>query len=204
MRTNVYVDAFNLYYRALRGTPYRWLNLAQLSDALLPRHSIHRIKYFTALVSARVDDPGQPQRQQIYLRALRTLPNLSIHLGHFLTHRVSLPLAEDPGQRVRVLKTEEKGSDVNLATHLLADGFRGDYEAAVVITNDSDLLEPIRIARRELGKVVGVLHPARRPTRVLANEATFFKHIRPRVLAHSQFPYELHDGDGTFRKPGGW
>ena len=50
---------------------------------------------------------------------------------------------------IEVIKTEEKGSDVNLATHLLYDGFRNDYDIAVVISNDSDLLEPIKIG--ELG-----------------------------------------------------
>jgi len=52
-----------------------------------------------------------------------------------------------PTQRVWVDKTEEKGSDVNLATHLLHDGFRGMFEAAVLITNDSDLTEPVRVVR---------------------------------------------------------
>ena len=58
------------------------------------------------------------------MRALRTLPNLDIILGHYLTHAVMMPLANPaPGQSryVRVLKSEEKGSDVNLATHLVHD-----------------------------------------------------------------------------------
>lgn len=66
----------------------------------------------------------EPLRQQIYLLALRTLPNLDIILGHYLTHAVMMPLANPaPGQSryVRVLKSEEKGSDVNLATHLVHD-----------------------------------------------------------------------------------
>ena len=59
---------------------------------------------------------------------------------------------------MEVVKTEEKGSDVNLATHLLYDGFKNDYEVAVVVSNDSDLLEPVRVAR-SLGLTVGVLNP---------------------------------------------
>jgi hypothetical protein len=81
MRANVYVDAFNLYYGCLRGTPYRWLDLAALCRRLLPNDEINRIRYFTALVSARSDDPQEPQRQLTYLRALRTIPNLSITPG---------------------------------------------------------------------------------------------------------------------------
>jgi len=55
-----------------------------------------------------------------------SIPELVVHHGHFLTHEVSAPLAQPvPGQppTVRVLKTEEKGSDVNLAVHLLNDAW---------------------------------------------------------------------------------
>jgi hypothetical protein len=29
-RTIVYIDGFNLYYRALRGTPHKWLDIAKI------------------------------------------------------------------------------------------------------------------------------------------------------------------------------
>jgi hypothetical protein len=115
LRINIYVDGFNLYYGALRKTPYRWVNLESLFQFLLPKNTIQEIKYFTALVSARPNDPSQPQRQQLYLRALATLPKVSVHLGHFLVHEVTMPLVVAPGQPqqyARVIKTEEKGSDV--------------------------------------------------------------------------------------------
>src|SRR6266498_1448067 len=134
MRTNVYVDAFNLYYGCLKGTPYRWLDLAALCRRLLPNDEINRIRYFTALVSARPDDPQEPQRQLTYLRALRTIPNLSIHTGHYLSHSVRMRLANPPPggpATVEVIKTEEKGSDVNLATYLLLDAFKQDCQAAL-------------------------------------------------------------------------
>jgi len=114
--TNVYVDGFNFYYGAVRGTPYKWLNLAELCRLLLtPNHAINQIKYFTARVQARPIDPDQPVRQEIYFRALRTIPNLSIVLGHFLTNETTMMMARQAiPTYVRVIKTEEKGSDVNL------------------------------------------------------------------------------------------
>src|SRR5579872_1482649 len=148
MRTNVYVDGFNLYYCALRGTPHKWLNLAALCALAFPKFSINRIRYFTALVSARPHDPNNPIRQQTYLRALRTISGLSIHYGTFQTHINRMPLARQvPGgaHSALVVKTVEKGSDVKLATHLLNDAFENDYDQAVVISNDSDLAEPILI-----------------------------------------------------------
>jgi hypothetical protein len=142
------------------------VNVRTLCQLLLPRNPIGEIKYFTALVTARPGDSGQTVRQQLYFRALRTVSGLSIHLGHFLTHEVMMPLAPVPGQPkqyARVIKTEEKGSDVNLATRLLHDAHRGKFEVAVIVSNDSDLLEPIKIVREELGLKVGILNPHKRP-----------------------------------------
>ncbi|MFV2045517.1 MAG: NYN domain-containing protein [Anaerolineales bacterium] len=207
MKTYVYVDGFNLYYGAVKDTPYRWLNLQSMCDFLLPGSTIEKIKYFTARITARPNDPSQPTRQQMYLRALRTLPDLEIIYGSFLTFERSMPLAGQPASKqkfVRVVRTEEKGSDVNLATHLLSDGFNGRYETAVLITNDSDLVEPIRIVRNELGLPVGLLNPQKHPSRVLLKHVSFIKQIRKGVLRASQFTEELHDNHGKFRKPSAW
>jgi hypothetical protein len=75
MRVNVYIDGFNLYYGAVKGTPYRWLNLPEMCRLLLPRDQILQIKYFTALVNPRASDPDQRGRQETFLRALQTIPN---------------------------------------------------------------------------------------------------------------------------------
>jgi uncharacterized LabA/DUF88 family protein len=207
IRTNVYIDGFNFYYGALRNTPHRWVNLRRMCELLLPKNTVAEIKYFTALVSARPNDPDQPVRQQLYLRALRTVPGVSVHLGHFLSHEVTMPLAVAPGQRqtyVRVIKTEEKGSDVNLATHLLHDAHMGRFDVAVVVSNDSDLLEPIRIVRSQLGKKVGILNPHPNPSRALLPHLDFIKQIRAGVLRASQFPTAMTDATGTFTKPHRW
>ena len=209
MKTNVYVDGFNLYYGCVKGTPHRWLDLAQLCRILLPSNRIHRIRYFTALVQPRPDNPQQPERQQTYLRALRTIPNLSIHYGHFLSHVTRLPLAQPPVQgprTVEVVRSEEKGSDVNLVTALLVDGFTQDFNVAVVVSNDSDLLAPIRVVREQLGCRVGVFnpHPRKRRSRALFQVATFWKQMSRRALQASQVPNTLNDSHGTITKPQGW
>ena len=205
--TNIYVDGFNLYYGALRGTPYKWLNPLQMCQVILkPYHAYHRLRYFTALVKARPHDPDQPVRQEAYLRAVGTIPGSTVHYGYYLAHEVMMPLATDPRKKVRVIKTEEKGSDVNLATYLLVDGFRGDYECAVVVSNDSDLVEPIRIVRDELKRTVVVLNPHRKqPAQALQNTASLFRTIREHALLRSQFPAVLTDAQGrTIRKPSSW
>ncbi|HKE57459.1 MAG TPA: NYN domain-containing protein [Pyrinomonadaceae bacterium] len=208
MKTNIYVDGFNLYFRCLQGTPCKWLNIAEMCRLLLPHNTINEIKYFTANVAARPNDPDQPMRQQTYLRALKTIPNLSIIHGTFLTSHVRMLKVgwppDDDASYVQVVKTEEKGSDVNLATNMLYDAFKGEYECAVVVSKDSDLLEPIRIIREKLRLTVGLLNPGRRPSLALLPHVDFIKPIRRGVLAASQFPDWLSDTKGRFRKPAAW
>jgi len=211
IRTNVYVDGFNLYYGGVKGTPFKWLNIVEMSRQLLkPDHVIGKVRYFTARATPRPNNPTITERQNTYLRALATLPEISIHFGMFLTNPATLPLADGTGMAT-VLRTEEKGSDVNLATYLLLDAFDDDYETALVISNDSDLVEPILQARRRLGVTVGICCPVytrgRHPSRQLVEATDFNVHLaanRKRVLRDCQFPVHMEDGQGRFRKPDRW
>ena len=162
MITNLYVDGFNLYYRALKDTPFRWLDLSKLADSLFPEASIHRICYFTARLDSRRNNPSKPQRQQTYLRALATLQSLDFHHGYFRSGVAIRPLAEPVTglpDRVLVRNSEEKGSDVNLVTRLLVDGFNDEYEQAVVVSNDADFVGAVRYVRDDLGKRVVLVNP---------------------------------------------
>lgn len=207
MKTVVYIDGFNLYYGAVKGTLYKWLNVQTLCQLLLPNHNIVKIKYYTARVSARPGDPGQPVRQQTFLRALETIPHLEIVYGQFLQSTISMPVANpQPGSPrfATVIKTEEKGSDVNIAAHMIHDAHLGLYETAVIVSNDSDLVEPVKIVRYELGKDVGMINPHKRPSFSLKQHVTFIKKIRQGVLQQSQFPSQLTDANGVFHKPRRW
>jgi hypothetical protein len=210
MRTNVYIDGFNFYYGCVKGTPYKWLNFEALCQRIFPSHNIHRIRYFTARVHSPANDPQKPQRQETYLRALQTIPCLTIHYGTFLSHTVRMLLANPTSsgsQLVDVIKTEEKGSDVNLATYLLVDGFAKDYEMAIVVSNDSDLIEPIKQVRQVLQLRVGILNPQKDNQKTswsLMRTADFYRRIHTGALKASLFPPTLTDAHGTITKPKGW
>jgi uncharacterized LabA/DUF88 family protein len=198
-----YIDGFNLYYRAVKGTPYKWLNLRQMCELLVPEYDITRIKYFTAPVSGK-DDPEKPARQQTYLRALRTI-SVEVVMGKFLTREVPMRLVGDKNQIVMVLKTEEKGSDVNLAAHLLIDGFTKQYEAAIVLSNDSDLTMPIQYVRDNLGLEIVVINPDRNVTsKSLANACSAIRQLRKGVLETCQFPDTIYYPKGVIKKPSNW
>ena len=66
MRTYVYIDGFNFYYGAVKNTPYKWLDFKKLLQLLLdPKHNIISIKYFTAMVSGKID-PNQSDKILTY------------------------------------------------------------------------------------------------------------------------------------------
>jgi hypothetical protein len=210
VRTNVYIDGFNLFHGALKGTPFKWLNLWKLAVKTLPQNEIQTVKYFTAMISERATDVGQLARQEIYIRALRTLPNVEIIFGSFITQERMRPLVNPPKNAprfVRIFDTEEKGSDANLAAHLVADGFEQKYDIAVVLTNDSDQVGPIQVVRTRLRKVVGFINPHETASPALRRATDFVKHIKGHagLLAECQLADEIVDSHGRIiRKPIGW
>jgi hypothetical protein len=257
MRTFVYVDGFNLYYGAVKRTPFKWLNVVELARRILPApYTVERVKYFTARVSG-ADDPDSPKRQHAYLSALKTLPEVEIHYGRFLAKTIWRPVTNFPvagaqihSPRVVSLPTgnhtvkggslavpailpvnvypssaakrkggaprpvpdaliaevhtmEEKGSDVNLAAHLLNDSWMELFDAAAVFSNDTDLIEPIRMVAAERKKPVFVVCPGQwQMAPGLKRVSTYQRHIHKAMLAGSQFPDPI---PGTaIRKPAGW
>ena len=209
MITNLYIDGFNLYYRALKDTSFRWLDLCKLAESLFPKDTINRVCYFTARLDARPNNPAQPQRQQAYLRALATLPGLETHYGAFRSGIKRRPLVEPVlglPSHVLVRDSEEKGSDVNLATRLLVDGFNGEYEQAVVVSNDADFASAMRYVRDDLGFRVTLVNPDPKNTspKDLAEAATYVKRLWKSHLRRSLLPDMLMDEVGPITKPAGW
>lgn len=92
---------------------------------------------------------------------------------------------------------------MNLASYLLADGFKGDYDVGVVMSNDSDLIEPIALVRHDLGLPIGVIVTDPRTVRNKL-PADFTRRIRARQLAACQFPATLNDARGQIHKPARW
>jgi hypothetical protein len=122
MKTNAYIDGFNLYYGCFKQDPdnqrYKWLDLRGLCQAVLPHDEIHRIHYFTAMVSETTWNPCAPLRQETSIRALRTCPHFYVHLGKFQpVFRTGMPTAPaqgTPTMPVTISTWEEKGSERDL------------------------------------------------------------------------------------------
>ena len=209
MATNVYIDGFNLYYGSLkrRWPQYKWLDLEGFCQSLLPGREINRIRYFTARLLNSPRNHGVFQRQTTYLRALQTLQSVTIHYGQFRVHDVWMPLSEPPYDVVRVQRTEEKGSDVNLATYLLLDCVEGEFDQAAVISNDSDLESPVLMVRDRFAKDVLVInpHPKAKQSSLLRDaSSSSYQSINQRHFRENQLPLEITDSKGAFTKPPKW
>ncbi len=213
-RLIVYVDGFNFYYGAVKQTPYKWLNFNKLFEILFPKHNLVLVRYFTARVKDNPLSPGQRQRQTAYLKALQTLPNFEIHEGYFLSHLVNMPKAPPETGFARVIKFEEKGSDVNLATYLMLDAIENRFDVAAVVSHDSDLALPIQVVNERLGKPVGVVgydprfqrKYGKRPraSKKLQEVAAFYKSLRESAFRRAQFPEVVQSKEYAVPKPDGW
>ena len=204
MQTNIYVDGLNLYYGALKNTPHKWLDLSGLfRDILQPHHDIVKIKYFTSKVTGTANS----RRQDVYLNALKAYcHNVEIIPGYFKVRKVKMSLVHPKprqNRQVDVYRPEEKGTDVNLAVHLIDDAWRDDYDCAVVVSNDSDFAEAVRKVSLVPNKKVGLINPTGNwMPENLSEHAMFVLFVTPHVLKRNQLPSPI---PGTnIVKPSNW
>lgn len=222
-RAIVYFDGFNFYYgcfKSSRSADWRackWLDLEAFCAGMFAHLEIRRIRYFTARIAPSPLDPGAELRQAEYLRAIATLPTVSLHEGTYSMMRKERYLADPashpptlavPHRKVPVIVNEEKGSDVSLATYLVADAFRDEFDIAIVISNDSDLYEPIRIVSDpdELDKPVLLVnpHPHRVASRLRQMPGVQYWKMTLNKLQDAQLPDRIQDHAGVITKPPTW
>lgn len=216
MRTRVYVDGFNLFYAALSGTKYKWLDLfALFDDHVLDEGSeVELVRYYTAPIRASAaDDKQAPIRQQRYLRALRAYrpDRITICEGFIQRTTPALRLAEPvpgmaAGAAVKVFQFTEKQTDVSLAADLISDAWQQRMEQAVLCSNDSDLASALAAVRRDHPSLrVGLVAPvgdARYVSAALKRHSHWHKPLSPVHLAAAQLPHKI---PGTpLTRPAGW
>lgn len=206
LRACVYIDGFNLYYTALKGTNFKWLNVLSMAQSLFPEYDVCQVKYFTARVSPRNGDQSPVLRQQVYLRALATAPTVEIIFGNFLKSVVTMashPIT-NPVTLVKVVKTEEKGSDVNIATHMIVDSAAYAYDVILLFSNDSDLKLPVQLARERYQRTVFIVTRTSTPNVSLIRASQNHHQLRKHHLRDNLFPQTMSDARGTFTCPTAW
>ena len=203
-RVAVYVDGLNLYYglKSRGWRRYYWLDLRRLSERLLyPGQSLAIVRYFTAPFHSRADDPKKPLRQDAYLKALATLPDLTIQYGYHLSKTRTCRFCGASWEAF-----EEKMTDVNIAVALLRDAMQDVFDIAIIISADSDLIGPIdAVLHSNPAKQIVVAFPPNRHSEELQRHHAATIKLGRRTIARSQFPAEVIDANGyPIRKPAHW
>jgi uncharacterized LabA/DUF88 family protein len=203
-RVVAYIDGFNLYYgmREMGWQRYYWLDVGLLMRNLLKTHqALASVFYFTARVSATRDDPDKPRRQNTYLEALTAVGSIKIQYGHYIRrHKVCLRCG------VKWVDHEEKGTDANIAVRMLLDAFDDEFDTALLVSADSDLVGPIQTIRgRFPRKKIVVVFPPKRQSVELKRVASAWSYINRVKLAKSQLPERIPTPSGTvLKRPPSW
>ena len=203
-RVAVYVDGLNLYYglKSRGWRRYYWLDLRRLAEGLLlPDQRLAMVRYFTARFQPSAFDPYRHIRQDTYLKALETLPNLTIQYGHHLPKT---------GNCLRCGASwttfEEKMTDVNIAVALLRDAQHNAFDTAILISADSDLTAPIdTVLQGYPGKRVVVAFPPNRNSETLRSHASAAFTLGRKLISDSQLPSQVFKPDGyPLHRPARW
>lgn len=200
-RIIAYVDGFNLYFgiRDKRWRRYYWLDIQRLAKHLLKSHqTLECTKYFTSRV---MDNPEKQKRQNSFLEALETLTDFEMFFGKYIVNRMRCSKCNFIS-----FIPNEKMTDVNIATEMLADAFQDRFDTALLIGADSDLKGPL-VAIRNLfpAKRIIVAFPPERRSWDLRNIAHGYISIGEHELRNSQFPDELIKPDGyVLKRPEEW
>jgi len=195
-----YIDGFNLYH-GLKDSGWKWgywLDLPKLMTNLLkPDQQLVKTKYFTSIVTL---PNSKHKRQNTYLEALKTLPSFEPYYGHFLSHPKECPYCH------RIFnQTGEKMTDVNIAMHMLMDAMKNNFDNALLVSADSDLVSVINTIKNEFAKKVTIAFPPARNSRELRNTATGYIHIGRSHISTSQLPPIVTKADGyQLVKPQSW
>jgi uncharacterized LabA/DUF88 family protein len=195
-RVIAYIDGFNLYFglKSKGWRRYYWLNQQKLVQILLkPQQQLVITKYFTARIAGPAD---KQKRQNTYLEALTTLPDIQIYFGKYqnISRQCNRCGFEDE-------VPNEKMTDVNIAVELLSDAFQDRYDTAFLISADSDLVPPIKRIRLLFpNKNVIVAFPPNRFSKELDKHAKSTFTIGRAKIAKSLFPPEVGKADGYILK----
>ena len=161
IRTLAFIDGYNLYHgidtinikREGDWHHLKWLNLRSLiNEFTTPNvHKIVGVRYFTAFAGWREESN---KRHKKYVRALDVV-GVEVIEGRFKSayKKCSLCGAEHE-------KHEEKETDVNIALHMLDAAYRDEFDLAILMTGDTDLVPAIRMLKSRFSeKKIKVIAP---------------------------------------------
>ena len=237
MKTRMYVDGFNLFNRILkgRGPGYKWIDLPALGEHI-SAEPIDLVRYFSASIRKHsnislLDYNEKRANQQALFNAYRLDPRIELHMGLFQVKDKSGMLVNKYTRKplglcsslpklftgciaakgvATIQAFEEKKTDVNIASYLLKDAYEGNVDLAIVVSNDSDLYEPLRICKEDLGIKVIAVNPVSANMRKharrnqLIGAASQCYELRPGIIKKHQMTSIIRYSKSMMQKPKSW
>lgn len=199
-KANFYVDGFNLYFGLVQAKylDCKWLNIYSLAQRIKNHsHDLNVVKYFTSRVNNNVE---KQKRQNSYLEALQTTP-ISIIYGQFRSEPLSCKICGNTW-----FESKEKMTDVNIATNLIIDAYRNDFDVAFIISGDSDLVPPVKEVKNLFPqKEIIIAFPPERKSNELKMVANSSFSIGKSKFLECQLPLQLENKYGDkIEKPSAW
>ena len=195
MKFHVFIDGFNVYHgldERADTRQYKWLDYASLARRYMLRDdTIERITYFSAFCTW---DFNRRKRHEIYINALKAT-GIDIVLGKFKRKNATCRAV----CKQQYITYEEKQTDVNIALALACD----EYENALLISADSDIIPAVKIARN-LGRRITVVFPVNRSSAELQQACNESRHMKVEHLAACQLPNPVSSPTGPLWKPSMW
>ncbi len=214
MRIAVYTDGFSFYYACFAGptkaaySGWKWVDFERLSKNLFPNDDVVAVHYYTAIAPNPPDDPDQADRHANFLDALRAHTLVDVHVGKFEKSKREVALVRCPegiGSRQTAYVWQEKKSDVALAGTFIIDAVQGTADTLVLVTNDSDFVPAVQIAKQVSSCMVGVVSPDLSVAKELTKVADFARRFDKGLLAISQLPNPVLTSEGrSIHKPARW
>lgn len=201
-RLAVFIDGFNVYHSiaenpALR--PARWLNYAKLAEQyhVPSRDMVVDVLWFT---SYAFWDPAKKARHEILVRANES-KGVKVILGNFKMQSRKCRKCHR-----EVISPVEKMTDINIASTMFEMACRNEYDKALLISGDSDLVPAIRAVKSCYpSKRIGVAFPLKRFSTELQREATFCLWIKTKHLLRAQLEDAVLLPDGSsVNRPLNW
>ncbi len=196
-----YIDGFNLYYglRQRQWRQFYWIDPFVLVASLLaPSQQLVGVKYFTA----RVRQPkAKRDRQSKYLDAIRAYSRAEIILGKYYRKPLECRSCGNTWTTF-----EEKMTDCAIASHMVADAFRDQFDTAVLVGGDTDLVPPVKMVRRWFPekRIISWFPPVRK-NQAVADACHDEGHINGGHLALAVMPDTIEVAEGVdVERPPQW
>jgi uncharacterized LabA/DUF88 family protein len=186
-RVMFFIDGFNVYHALADKKAYRkylWLDYSALANCFVsPKDKIVDIFYFTAYATW---NPKKVARHKMLVTAWR-MKGIEPVFGRFKLKDKNCPLCKKTYQTY-----EEKESDVNIAIKLFQAAINNDFDTAILISGDSDLLPAVNAVKQTFpAKQIGVIIPIGRSSFDLKNACDFHMKVKQKHLKSSQLPDKI-------------